>query len=195
MACLKKYRPELNRQQRRKLAAEIVRDKRPHRNATLQEAIVRDIQSDVDGVGVFCLSDHADDILMWSHYGDSHRGFCLEFETTTGLGIPLDVSYSVDFPRVDFLRDSDRRQMEANLLTKAAVWSYEREWRILDTNEGPGVRQFPPEMLSGVVFGCKMTEEDRAAVHGWVESGPTSPKFYEAVIKEDSYSLEVLPLP
>ena len=31
------------------------------------------------GVGILCLSTKFDDILMWSHYADSHRGVCLAF--------------------------------------------------------------------------------------------------------------------
>ncbi|HRI59001.1 MAG TPA: DUF2971 domain-containing protein [Saprospiraceae bacterium] len=29
--------------------------------------------------GVFCLSSKNDDILMWAHYADLHKGFCLGF--------------------------------------------------------------------------------------------------------------------
>ena len=31
--------------------------------------------------GVCCFSEKKDDILMWSHYADGHKGFCLEFIT------------------------------------------------------------------------------------------------------------------
>lgn len=30
--------------------------------------------------GVYSLSTSATDELLWAHYADSHRGFCLEFE-------------------------------------------------------------------------------------------------------------------
>jgi hypothetical protein len=29
--------------------------------------------------GVLCFNEVGDDLLMWSHYGDSHRGICLRF--------------------------------------------------------------------------------------------------------------------
>ncbi len=31
-------------------------------------------------VGVTCFAEKVDDILLWSHYGDKHKGFCLEFD-------------------------------------------------------------------------------------------------------------------
>jgi hypothetical protein len=35
----------------------------------------------------YCLSTHPDSTLMWSHYGDSHRGVCLEFSVDNNLFI------------------------------------------------------------------------------------------------------------
>ena len=34
-----------------------------------------------DKLGILCLSERRDDILMWSHYASSHCGVCLEFDT------------------------------------------------------------------------------------------------------------------
>jgi hypothetical protein len=31
-------------------------------------------------VGIYCVSTNYDDVLMWSHYADSHKGICLEFD-------------------------------------------------------------------------------------------------------------------
>jgi hypothetical protein len=31
---------------------------------------------------IYCLTPHADSILMWSHYADNHKGICLEFSTS-----------------------------------------------------------------------------------------------------------------
>ncbi len=32
-----------------------------------------------DELGVYCLTTLRDNILMWAHYSDYHKGFCLEF--------------------------------------------------------------------------------------------------------------------
>ena len=34
----------------------------------------------IQNVGIFSLSGINNDLLMWAHYADSHRGFCIEFE-------------------------------------------------------------------------------------------------------------------
>lgn len=35
-----------------------------------------------ESFGVLCLSERPDDILLWSHYSNSHRGLCLEFDAS-----------------------------------------------------------------------------------------------------------------
>ena len=32
----------------------------------------------VSTTGIYCLSEKKDDLLMWSHYSDCHRGLCLD---------------------------------------------------------------------------------------------------------------------
>jgi hypothetical protein len=131
---------------------------------------------------------------MWSHYADGHAGLCLEFQVFRKLGIPLDVTYADEFPIVNFLTDSDRKQMEANLLTKAARWSSECEWRIINTDDGFGLRSFAPEILTGIIFGCRMPQADRDLVRQWVAAGPARPEFYEAIARADTFDLDVVPL-
>jgi len=48
-------------------------------------------------IGIFCMTGKRDNILMWSHYADGHRGFCLEFSTTFK---PFDLASPVRYNRV-----------------------------------------------------------------------------------------------
>lgn len=42
--------------------------------------LMNKISNGLHDFGVFCLSEVNDNILMWSHYGEEHKGFCIEFE-------------------------------------------------------------------------------------------------------------------
>lgn len=69
-----------------------------------------DLEMSLPGVRICCFASEVDNLLMWSHYGDGLRGFCLEFDeevinkTFSGYpGFPFitDVTYSDMAPSVD----------------------------------------------------------------------------------------------
>lgn len=62
------------------------------------------------GVRICCFAAENDNLLMWSHYGDGLRGFCLEFDEAAinkaisgfdGFPFITDVTYSDAAPSVD----------------------------------------------------------------------------------------------
>jgi hypothetical protein len=79
--------------------------------------------------GVVCFSECWNDVLMWSHYGDRHRGICLGFDIPSGaerFGPVRYVDRRLPFPADDELNERFMRRL---LFTKASQWKYEREWR------------------------------------------------------------------
>lgn len=52
--------------------------------------------------GVSCFSENCDDLLMWAHYGDKYKGFCLEFRTDIELFKKVHkVDYVNEMPKWD----------------------------------------------------------------------------------------------
>ena len=103
--------------------------------------------------GVACFSEDVDNILMWAHYADGHRGFCLEFDTkdeTFSKAHP--VVYSNLLPALNmadvFIRNS-RNNLMAIYTTKAASWAYEKEWRLL-IDKGDMAYKVSDNTLTGV---------------------------------------------
>lgn len=116
--------------------------------------------------GIFSLSEANDDILMWSHYADYHRGFCVGYERSDDnfLGVHAEpVIYQKNYPSLS-AKDitSDGGQMNVLWLTKSDHWSYEKEWRIIQ-KEGNKLFQFPCNILT-IIFGMKMSEENRTVI-------------------------------
>jgi len=60
-----------------------------------------------DQYGVLCLTPHWDNLLMWAHYGDAHRGICLGFDIElphdTFFGNGRLVEYSEHKPKICML--------------------------------------------------------------------------------------------
>jgi hypothetical protein len=44
------------------------------------EGMREDVQKEIDKAGITCFCKVRDDILMWAHYADKHKGLCFEFD-------------------------------------------------------------------------------------------------------------------
>lgn len=111
--------------------------------------------------GVCCFSSSYKSPLLWSHYGDQHRGLCI------GYGLdrrPKPDLHSVVYGGERVIRTSvlmralltdDIKAKEeldsAVLLRKARQWSYEKEYRLLGCQ---GI-QPSPLLLKEVTFGLR----------------------------------------
>ena len=116
-------------------------------------------------VGIACLSERHDDLLMWGHYADGHRGFCLGFATDRP---PFDhadkVEYVTSVPVVDPLSvlpgAAPSTYIRTTLLTKAACWKYEAEWRIL-SRHGNAPASYADGGLEVIYLGAATVPADR----------------------------------
>ena len=199
----KKNAPHLNRQQRRSKARE---ETKVLDDPDLASAVRGSLIQEIEKWGIYCLSEIPDNILMWSHYANAHRGFCLEFasrESDALFGVelwlggqkqkreivaPFPVEYSTKYPVANLLNGQIAKD---TFLRKAKQWEYEKEWRMMVPN-GPGARQFPPQCLTGVIFGCRMTEKHKEMIREWCRNREPAITYYEARESEDSYSLNIV---
>lgn len=102
---------------------------------TLIEAETKSIIDDNRNCGVLCLCEHNDNILMWSHYSDCHKGLCFKIELFDELfeeteNLVKKVNYSSHYPTIDLgeiLLKHDGNTLKTMLLTKSIYWSYENE--------------------------------------------------------------------
>lgn len=119
--------------------------------------------------GILCLTEDPLSLLMWAHYGSSHTGFVIGFNTsddffkrTNGWDGLKRVQYSKTLPN-ETLADVTNKQI---LLTKSCDWCYEREWRLLrhlegasnvlnDKNDKIYLFKVPPSCIDSVLLGCK----------------------------------------
>lgn len=88
-----------------------------------------------ENIGISCFSRKNDSILMWSHYAENHKGFCIEFHTninTTGIN-PLDINYIKDFQNVNYYKNK-KDALYHMLYSKSLEWEYEEELRLIKTN-------------------------------------------------------------
>lgn len=142
-------------------------------------------------------------ILLWSHYADAHRGICIGFSADNDdFGSALAVEYSAEVPSIEFLSQvSDESLMRSLILTKADVWSYEEEFRLI-THEPATYPQIPliehryryqPAQLSEVILGCEIRPEDEANVREWIAEHALPVNLYRAKRSASKFGLELIP--
>ncbi len=142
--------------------------------------------------GIACLTARVDQVLMWSHYADGHRGFCLEFDTAfEPFSKALEVRYSADVPTVnpvDELLTGDGGALLDMVLTKSDHWAYEEEWRILHV-EPDTAYTYPWKSLTGVYFGPGMLFVHKEIISLVLRDSPT--QLYEVQRGEAEFRLHI----
>jgi hypothetical protein len=112
--------------------------------------------------GLLCFSQNWTNPVLWSHYGDRHRGICLGFNLARNIAEK--VNYERDRvvlfdPPQGELDDNPQRKLR---ITKCNHWEYEQEWRVfvcLNEMLPEGAHYFCPFgdnlQLTEVIFGLE----------------------------------------
>ena len=145
----------------------------------------------VSSVGYFCMTAKPDNLLMWAHYSDSHKGVCVKFDILKDLEsfmVPIKVDYNSQY--IDF------NCLTSDLLSvfrrKSPVWEYEDEYRIIKT-DFQGLWKINTDCLVEIIFGCRTTGKDKESIKELASaSGFSNIMYYEAKMKKDSYGLDIL---
>ena len=120
--------------------------------------------------------------LMWSHYADGHKGFCIEYDFNQECDaskelLILPIVYSKErmkFPWNVVLaanKEDEKVKMEAaqtmmlSLLTKDEVWSYENEWRVIASNAS-GVENVKMPPISCIYIGALCSNKNKEILIG-----------------------------
>lgn len=149
------------------------------------------IEKTISKLGVCCLSQKYNNLLMWAHYGNDHKGVVLKFKMDKDLSFfsPLfKVDYCADFPKYNYFKNNkglDHIQVK----TKSIDWAYEEEMRIIKEKEG--LYQFNKIALFSIYFGLRTPQDEiDNIIKLATENGFEHLIYKKATIKEGHYSLE-----
>jgi len=165
-------------------------------------------------IGILCLTESPDDLLMWAHYGCSHEGFVLEFDPEASFFHQRrseedefrslrPVIYSPTRPTLTF---ADAKDISP-LLTKSDHWSYEREWRMMvDLNDASLVIDagekrfhlfdFPASTIKSVIFGSRMSQTKKDEILKLIANRPQLGHITcsQAVVDDIFFKLNIIPV-
>jgi hypothetical protein len=130
-------------------------------------------------VGVLCLSEVRDSLLMWGHYTENHEGFVIGFDQghpffsirrgpEDEFGFLRQVKYCRSRPRVTLADTTGTDWFER----KGEEWAYEREWRMMRVLGDAESRleaapypiclfSFPADAVAEIIIGIRSSHEIR----------------------------------
>lgn len=170
----------------------------------------------VGNLRVLSLSTQNDNPLLWAHYSDSHKGFCLGFDDSQFDGFynsdlrPKKVSYEAESPKLSLSKelidtcDFQDKKWTSKLVgqlnrclyevacTKPKEWEYEQESRIITIHPMQGkVKSFKPFGLKCVYFGLNMPIAQQNTIMQLLASDEWEHvKFYRMKKVEGSFKLK-----
>jgi hypothetical protein len=137
-------------------------------------------------VGVLSLTEDPCSTPMWAHYADEYKGLVIGLDTDSEFFRPkpgeprlcgqlMNVLYTDTSPVV-YVEPGQIDIPKEVFFTKARIWEYEKEWRIIkylpqasETVDGPGGKKIclfdvPSEAVKEVIFGSKISADVQAHV-------------------------------
>jgi hypothetical protein len=139
-------------------------------------------------IGILCLTEKMDNLLMWAHYSSNHTGFVIQFDEKhpffdrgSEIGHLKKVRYSITRPEVTLLdptlSDMEHIHQWINdiFCVKSEHWQYEQEWRMIVTlrncqnviasqQDDIYLFEIPKSCIKGIILGCKMSTENKERV-------------------------------
>jgi len=130
---------------------------------------------------VICLTEDINNVVMWSHYAEDHKGVGFKFRVLDELDHPFLLARKVNYSR-DYINMGTPDEIADHLFGVSVIdmvalswelvylkhenWAYEREWRcywpLLDRDAPAGFtdRRQDARLFDSVYLGCSMSDNE-----------------------------------
>ncbi|GGQ32381.1 DUF2971 domain-containing protein [Shewanella litoralis] len=167
-------------------------------------------------IGVLSLTENNSNLLMWSHYARSHKGFCVGFDKKSDFFNQTrsrkDEFYHLR--KVEYCKDrpiSRLTQLSGVelLLIKSEAWQYEQEWRMcaaltdssssFTTDENPlpiHLFEFPKTAVKEIILGACISQDNKDKLLGIIKTNEeyNHVAVKQAIISSKQFKLEFIDL-
>jgi len=164
------------------------------------DSIIKDAINEVNKeMGVLCGTNNENNLLMWAHYADSHKGTFLLFDISKDPDVffyPQKVIYDNDVIHLDYIKEQlgNRENLIKLLFHKSKDWEYEKEIRIVDMKYN-GPKKVKKDALAKIIFGCRTSDSDIIDIEKACKNHKfNNVRFYKAEKDKQKYQLDVTPL-
>ncbi len=174
-----------------------------------QENIERALKKLRNVIGIFTATKTYKNILMWSHYANSHSGYCVGFnlpklllffkklknDRRITITEPVKVVYKNKYPiYLPNVSDDDDSYIKP-FVTKSKLWKYEDEYRIFRSGLANFSLQLDEGIISKVILGSMMESKHREEIKLELCKWPNRIELFEAKMRKDQFGLDFERIP
>jgi len=170
------------------------------------------VEQDYNDFGICSLAGSCDNSLMWSHYADSHKGFCVGLSGIELIrfcaemyidGVLIDfekVDYSIGPPKLNFFESmiavytDNKREILRLYKTKSDRWNYEEEWRMILWRSDQRAYDIGFGAITDVYLGCRISSANMKKILNLCRKHIPSAKLYQARPNDTNYDLDFDPM-
>ncbi len=160
-----------------------------------------------ENYGVSSFSYDQKNILMWSHYSDSHKGFCIIFNKSKlleSLKYPwtefYDVDYKPDLCVAELILEKEKiafNNEKEILYRKLDIWLKENEARMIAIFTPNNLKRnikFNKNCVKGIIIGENMLVDNRDTLQALIQNDPKykEVKFYTAIKNLTKKEMEII---
>ncbi len=160
---------------------------------------------------LFCVSETHDNVVMWSHYADEHKGIVFKLRCIDAIDNHLlaarKVAYSRDF--LPFPAEAYARHLAGEkafifdslfwsmAFTKHEDWSYEKEWRVHEAlmphepfGDGYSFHREDQRVFDAIFLGCRMEHTEVDTVVSAVQQHLPNMKIFRGKQSRSNFAIE-----
>jgi hypothetical protein len=147
-----------------------------------------------NSVGILSLSVDPLNYLMWSHYANSHSGFCvglnlLKLMKYMDMPYPLAITYQEEIPCWK-ITDPPFEYAKKYWGTKGLLWEYEQEIRFLSQQYVNKSLKFDVEIIDSIFLGYKMDNYNVEKIMKYFDKNNPKCNIYKIKFMSNLYYLE-----
>ncbi|MCH8029197.1 MAG: DUF2971 domain-containing protein [Candidatus Dadabacteria bacterium] len=154
--------------------------------------------------GICTLSEIADNIPMWSHYADHHKGICVGFDTKKIVKY-FELNFkkvgTIDLYPIDYVREYPElipdepdkyNYVLKSVIVKSIDWKYEREWRLISIGKDHTnfTLNVPDDVICKIILGYRIAEEHKENIIKVLNSKNRKIPLYQASIMDTAFGLD-----
>ena len=141
---------------------------------------------------VCCFCQGFDNILMWSHYSNMHKGVCVKFDRAKDelFNDVMPISYNEQLPKYNLV-EGTLEDVRRTIYIKSKDWEYEKEMRIVKhIQQGVDNKvKFKKKALCEVILGCRFPEYKKLAVQAIIKKYGYHTTFSQMDMSQSEYRL------